>query len=181
MKHLFRVALLGMLVLPFGRVFAAANPSLVIDISVSIDSAVTLQWADATTAARTWTIGAANLATDYNTLSLIGNGNVFDVKNISQVPVTITIGVTNQGNWILKTMTGFPSAIDQFWIRVSKNNTDFSMGIELPETGTTALVSAPGGLAKDATQTVDLQFHTPTSVSQSSGGTIKVTMTGSAL
>ena len=119
MKHLFRVALLGLLVLPFGRVFAAANPSLDINIEVSIDATVTLTWADAATVARPWTIGTANLNATYDTILLTGNGTVFDVRNASQVPVVVAIGVNNQGNWLHEAMTAFPGAVDQFWIRVS--------------------------------------------------------------
>lgn len=180
MRYLTKVMLMLAVTLSAGRAFAlVSNPSLDINVTVSIDATVRVEWTDATTLARTWDLGnSTSLDTDYDTLAISGATNIFDVKNKSQIPVSVAMGVNNQGNWIHKKKTGFPGLIDQFWIQVSKNNIDFSAPVELPDSGTTTLTAS---LARNATQFIDLQLHTPTDVSTANGGGIIVRMTASAL
>jgi hypothetical protein len=172
-----KLILLACLTLAVGKVYAAA--SLEVDISVSINSTVTIEWADnpGDTANRTWTIGAVNLSAVNDTLGLAGAGNTFGVKNTSQVPVIVTVGCTNQGAWQNKSTT-FASLINQFRIKLSTDHATFP--VTLPD-GTAATTTLIASLQHNTSSTVDLQFQAPATVSTGTNGGIAVTMVAAAL
>jgi hypothetical protein len=198
MSLLPRLLCCAALALPASGVFAAvaANTSLAVNITVSIDSTVRIEWTNGTnvTAARTWTLANVDLNTVIPSTGAVANGtnstNSLYVTNRSQVPADLAIGVSAQTGWTHAAIAGH-GPNDVYTIRgstaggtpaISTVDAAGALGaandftLELPASpGTVALANE---LVKDAAQPLDLEFIVPTNVLTTSAS-MTVTITGS--
>ena len=189
------------LVLSANTAFAAvaSSPTLAVNITVSIDSAVRIEWTNGTnvTTARTWTLTNVDLNQVIASTGAIANGtNLIDslhVTNRSQVPADMVIGVSAQSSWTHALVAGHGPA-DAYTIRASIAGgtpavstvdaagaltaaNDFPIALPASTAATVSLQAAE--LAKDANLSIDLELFVPTTVTTNSA-TMTVTITGSA-
>jgi hypothetical protein len=204
MHPLRHLPLLALLALMPASAFAAADMAIV--VTVNITATVNLQWsADHTSGARYWQMLDANVNTSFDSDSATTQKVCSDpgwttpvtdglsLENKSQVPVSLTIAVTAQTVWTHAKISGH-NTDNVYTIRAAKGAThvldgnnangsitssgDFTLELDVLNTP----VSLAANVAKNATQTLRLEFITPLTVTAgNSAATMTVTVHGTAL
>lgn len=198
MKRLHPLFACAILILPATGAIAAVteNTSLAVNITVSIDATVRIEWTNGTnvTTARTWTLANVDLNSVIPSTGAVANGvdstNSLYVTNRSQVPADLALGISAQSGWT-HDVIGNHGPNDIYTIRASTaggtptvSTIDAAGALVLANDFTIALPAAPGTvafadeLAKDASRPLDLAFITPTNVLTTSAS-MTVTITGS--
>jgi hypothetical protein len=194
------------LAFPVSAAFAA-NATLDVVITVSIDAAITLAWnqGDDVQLDRTWALANVTLNGVYlNTgaakvldgQAAAHNDNL-DIKNLSQVPVDIAFSLSESAStWTHVTgiVGGNEVMTDKYCIRLSADGTittpasvHATTGVvtagdyELTPAAGTGAVSVTGGteLARNAVKQIDMAFIMPMEVTVN-GTVVTVVFTGSA-
>lgn len=198
MSSLRKLVCCALLAMPAGSAFAAvvANPSLAVNITVSIDATVRIEWTNGTavTTARTWTLTNVDLNSVIASTGNVANGtnstDSLHITNRSQVPADLAIGVSAQAGWT-HDVIGNHGPNDIYTIRGSTvggtptlSTVNAAGALTAANDFTLVLPASPGTavlaneLVKDANQPLDLEFFVPTNVLTNSAS-MTVTVTGS--
>ena len=181
MRTLSKLALLALLALPFGSVFAQSTADINITVTITGSADITFNDGAATPtfgSVRSWTFSSAlatgnasssGVITDGNPANVLVNANGFDIKNTSgsSFAVDLTAAVSSPGNWT-SGLSGALGALNIFNVQAGVGAGAFS------ELTTFSITNLAAG---STTGGIKLQFTTPTTVTTVHGGAITVTFT----
>jgi hypothetical protein len=183
MRTLSKLALLALLALPFGSVFAQSTAD--VNITVTITGAADIVFDDGAThtgSLRSWTFSSALDGVTLSSSGTITDGaatpvtiaaNKLGITNTSgsSFAVDITASVQAQGNWVSVLKSAQVGTLDEFSVRASSDGgTSFQ---ELTGAGSFVITNLTAG-STTAANSVLLEFTAPHTVHTVHGGTINV-------
>ena len=169
MRTLSKLALLALLALPFGSVFAAGNSSLTVTITVTASATIDIAYTNGAGTDRTWTPTIAlGVARD----TVADSVDLDITNNTTGVPVDIGARVTTQaGAWSV----GAAGTQDKFQISASPNQAGGALTF-VPFDNTASVTFVTSLAPAASTSKVAIQLTAPSTVSTIHSGQIVVTL-----